>query len=101
MAQSSNKGIFEKTQKNFSLSKKPTTMYNPQSNGIIERMHQVIGNLLLALDISKSANPPTIGDDEPWDNILSSVAWAIRSTYNTTLEATPGQQIGLDSIFCD
>ena len=41
----------------------------------------------------QSANPPTIGDDEPWDNILSSVAWATRSTYHTTLEATPGQLV--------
>ena len=56
-------------------------------------MHQVNGNSLVALDISKSANPPTIGDDEPWDNILSSVAWAIRSTYHKTLEAMPGQLV--------
>ena len=78
---------------NFGLSKKPTTTYNPQSKGIIEWVHQVIGNSLPVLDISESTNPPTLGDDELWENMLSSVAWAMYSTYHTMLEATPGQLV--------
>ena len=36
---------------------------------------------------------------EPFKMYLSSVAWAIRSTYHTTLDATPGQVVfGRDMI---
>ena len=34
-----------------------------------------------------------LDDVNPWDDFLSSVAWAIRSTYHTTLQATPGQLV--------
>jgi hypothetical protein len=32
-------------------------------------------------------------DLDPWGEILASVAWAICSTYHTTLDATPGQLV--------
>jgi hypothetical protein len=32
-------------------------------------------------------------DLDPWGEILASVAWAIHSTYHTTLDATPGQLV--------
>ena len=31
--------------------------------------------------------------DNPWSDLLSSVAWAIISTHHTTIGATPGQMI--------
>ena len=31
---------------NLGLHGKPTTSYNPQGNSIVERIHQVMGNLL-------------------------------------------------------
>jgi len=38
--------------------------------------------------------------DDPWSPILASVAYAIRSTYHTTLGATPAQLIfGRDMIY--
>eukprot|EP00957_Ditylum_brightwellii_P211357 15366080-Ditylum_brightwellii.AAC.1 len=30
-------------------------------------------------------------EDDPWGEVLASIAWAIRSTYHTMLGATPGQ----------
>jgi hypothetical protein len=37
---------------------------------------------------------------DPWSNILASAAWAIRSTFHTTLGATPGQLVyGQDMLF--
>ena len=37
---------------------------------------------------------------DPWGEILSSVAWAIRASYHSTLKATPGQLVfGQDMIF--
>eukprot|EP00957_Ditylum_brightwellii_P009703 731483-Ditylum_brightwellii.AAC.1 len=32
-------------------------------------------------------------EDDPWGEVLASTAWAICSTYHTTLGATPGQLI--------
>ena len=32
-------------------------------------------------------------DMDPWSELLGSVAWAIRSTHHTTLQATPGQLV--------
>ena len=41
-----------------------------------------------------------IDEDEPWEGILSAVAWAVRSTFHTTLQSTPGQLVfGRDMIF--
>ena len=38
-------------------------------------------------------------DYDPFSSILSSVAWAIRSTYHTVLNATPGQLVfGRDMV---
>jgi hypothetical protein len=37
--------------------------------------------------------------DDPWGGILVAVAFALRSTYHTTLQATPGQLIfGRDMV---
>ena len=40
--------------------------------------------------------------EDPWTDILASVAWAINSSYHKTKEATPGQLVyGRDMIFHD
>ena len=37
---------------------------------------------------------------DPWDEILSSVAWAIRASYHSTLQSTPAQLVsGRDMLF--
>src|SRR5687767_13040845 len=41
-----------------------------------------------------------LNEDDPWKGILSATAFAIRSTYLTTLRKTPGQLVvGRDMIF--
>jgi hypothetical protein len=41
-----------------------------------------------------------IDKKDPWSGILSAVAWAVRSTYHTTLQSTPGQLVfGRDMIW--
>jgi hypothetical protein len=40
------KAEFIQTCRNFGLKGKPTSSWNPQSNGIIERIHLVLGNML-------------------------------------------------------
>ena len=38
--------VFKQMCKNYGITAKPTSSYNPQSNGILERVHQVVGNML-------------------------------------------------------
>jgi hypothetical protein len=40
-----------------------------------------------------------LDDKDPWGPVLSSAAYAIRSTFNTTLKATPGKFVfGRDMV---
>jgi len=40
-----------------------------------------------------------LDEDDPWAGILAATAFAVRSTYHTTLKATPGQLVfGRDLI---
>jgi hypothetical protein len=62
---------------------------NPQANGILEHVHQVLGRMLCTaeLDMSDSVTPNDV------DVFLDNAAWAIRSTYHTVLKASPGAAI--------
>ena len=77
----------------YGVKKKPITSRNPQANAIVERIHQVIGNMVRAFELEDSE------DDDPWKGILSAVAFAVRSTLHSTLKKTPGQLVfGRDMI---
>ena len=52
------------------------TVKNPQSNAIIERVHQVLGNMLRTFELERQAFDP----DDPWGEFLSAIIWAICST---------------------
>ena len=66
-----------------------STEYNPQSNGILERVHQVLGNALRNFEIEKRE----LDEQNPWDEFLTSAAFAIRSTHHMVLEASPAQLV--------
>jgi hypothetical protein len=89
------KQVFSLTCKNYGIKEKPSTSHNPQSNGVIERIHQVVGNSLRTFQLETA----TLNDEDPWTPYLASVAWAVRSTYHTILSATPGQLVfGRDMV---
>jgi hypothetical protein len=69
---------------------------NLQANAIVEHTHQMLGNLIKSFQLQdKPYNDP----DDPWGGILVAIAFALRSTYHTTLQATPGQLIfGRDMV---
>ena len=80
-------------QNDYGLKKKPITTRNPQSNAIIEGIHQTIGNIISIFDVSN------IVINDPWSGILSATMFAIRATYRTTLQAYPMQLVfGRDAI---
>jgi hypothetical protein len=75
--------------KSYGIKRKPTTVKDPQANGILERVHQVLGQMLrtAGIDIADSVTPDEI------DVFLDNAAWAIHSTYHTVLKASPGAAI--------
>jgi hypothetical protein len=80
----------------YGITRKPSTVKNPWANGILERVHQVLGQILhtAELDMADSVTPNDV------DVFLDNEAWAICSTYHTVLKASPGAAIfGRDMLF--
>jgi hypothetical protein len=73
----------------YSITRKPTTIKNPQANGILEHVHQVLGKMLCTaeLDMANSVTPNDV------DVFLDNAAWAICSIYHKVLKASPGAAI--------
>jgi hypothetical protein len=80
----------------YGIKGKPITVRNPQANAIAERAHQVIGNITRIFELESNY----LDKDDPWKGILSATALAVRSTFHTSLQSTPGQLVfGRDMIF--
>jgi hypothetical protein len=78
------------------MKRKPTTVKNPQANAILERIHQVLGQMLHTseLDMANSVSPDDV------DVFLDNAAWTIHSTYHTVLKASSGAAIfGREMLF--
>jgi hypothetical protein len=69
--------------------RKPTTVKNPQVNGILDHVLQVLGQMLCTdeLDMADSVTPNNV------DVFLDKTAWAICPSYHTVLKASPGTAI--------
>jgi hypothetical protein len=80
----------------YGVKKKPITTRNPQANAILERVHQVLGNIIRTFELEDNY----LDQDDPWAGIFSAAAFAVRATYHTTLQKSPGQLVfGRDMIF--
>jgi hypothetical protein len=87
---------FEYLCKSYGIKHKPTTAKNPQVNAVLERVHQVLGQMLCRAEIYM-VNSVTPNDVHVF---LDNVAWAIPSTYHTVLITSPGAAIfGQDMLF--
>jgi hypothetical protein len=116
LAKTFNKMIKE----DYAIKAKPITVRNPQANAIVERVHQVIGNIIRTFELDLSllhlslplhllhqmyqrlseSESNYLDEEDPWKGILSATAFAVRSTFHTTLRNTPGQLVfGRDMIF--
>ena len=89
------RGFADMVTNDYGIKVKGSTKRNPQSNAIIERAHQTIGNIIRTFEVHKD-------DDacrEAFEGVLSATMFAMRSTYHTTLDATPAQLVfGRDAI---
>jgi hypothetical protein len=82
--------------KDYGIKKRPISVRNPQANAVLERVHQTIGNIARTFELENNY----LDETDPWAGILSATAFAIRSTYHTTLKASPGQLVfGRDMMF--
>ena len=87
--------VFKRLCNNFGLVLKPTTAYNPTANGIVERVHQTLGNMLRTHKLEDKELDP----HKPFQNVPQFISMGYLSTYLTTLDATPGQVVfGQDMI---
>ena len=79
----------------YGVTSKPRTLANTMSNAALERINQVIGNLVRTYNISKTF----IDKYDPWSVILAEAAFVIISTKNRIKVHSPGQLIfGRDTI---
>ena len=86
----------EMCENDYGIKRKVISTRNPQANAIVERVHQTLGNLIRSFELQEN---PYLDQDDPWSGILAATAFAVRSTYHTTLRATPGQLVfGRDMI---
>jgi len=75
--------------------RKLITTRNPQANSMVERIHQVIGNMINTLQLRDRDDLGPFG----WTGILSAIRQAVRSTVHTTTRATPTQLVfGRDAL---
>ena len=80
----------------YGLKRKNTTIKNPQANAILERIHAVIADMIRTsgIDMQETCTPQMV------DELLTNIAWAVRSTYHTVLKTTPGAAIfGRDMLY--
>jgi hypothetical protein len=86
---------------NHGIKARPTSSQktiNPKENAIIERVHKVVDDMIRSFDLENN-HENLEQEDTPFDYFLKSTSWAIRSTYHTTLQATPCQLVfGRDMI---
>jgi transposase InsO family protein len=78
---------FQELLQSYGIRSKLTTVKNPQANGILERTHQVIGNLLHSNRLIAQDLDTVSAQQE----LLMPVMWAINTTFHTTLKASPAQ----------
>ena len=82
--------------KNFDIKPVLTLVKKPQANAPVERVQQVILNMLVTKDIDNKV----FNYIYPWGETLASIVWAIRASYHRTIMATPGQAVfGRDMLF--
>eukprot|EP00957_Ditylum_brightwellii_P004024 305779-Ditylum_brightwellii.AAC.1 len=53
--------------KDYEVKKKSITVKNPQVSGIIERIHQILGNMIRSFEVHSTG----IDEKDPWTGILS------------------------------
>ena len=82
--------------KDFDIKNVLTPAKNSQTNVLVERLHQVILNMLVTKDIDNRV----FDYIDQWDENLATISCSIRASYHRTVMVTPGQAFfGIDMLF--
>ena len=68
-----------------------------QANAIIEKVHQVIGNIIRSVELEDNY----LDKGDSWKGILSATVFAVRLTFHTTLQTTSEQLVFGRNMFFD
>jgi transposase InsO family protein len=81
----------------YGITVKKISTRNPQSNSIIERIHQVVGDMIRVQNIRDKHD---LDKDFGRTGVLSAIRQAVRSLVHTTTRATPTQYLvfGRDAL---
>ncbi|KAL7525373.1 hypothetical protein ACHAXR_000980 [Thalassiosira sp. AJA248-18] len=84
---------FQEMCTSYDTEAKPTTIKNPQAQGVIERMHLTLGDALRATIFEEDF-------EEDLDNVIQACAYSLRTTVPSNLPYSPAQlAFGCDMIF--
>ena len=67
------------TETEHGITERPSNLGNPISNAVLERIHQILRNLVRTFDISTQTH---VGENDPWTVLLDAAVFAILSTTN-------------------
>ena len=82
--------------KDFNIKPFLATIKNSQENTLVERVHQVILNIISTKDLDNKV----FNHIDSWCKTLSYISWVIRTSYKHTILATPVQAVfGRDVLF--
>ena len=82
------KDFSDMVQNDYGIKVKAITVRNSQANAIVERIHQVIDNMIRTFELEDKDV-----DQDVWKGIIAATSFAVRSTWHSTLQATPGQLV--------
>ena len=83
------------TQANYGITVTSITLRNPQTNSILQKVHQTLGIFICTFKVQHMV----LDDMNPWDGILASTIFALRATVHNMMQYTPAQLVfGQDSI---
>ena len=84
-------------QDEYGCRRKLITTRNPQANAVVERIHQVVHQMIRSQEIGGKEDYDALPFG--WDGILAAIRRAVNSTVHTTTEATPTQLVyGRDAL---
>ena len=81
--------------KEFDIKPILPTVKKPQSNALLDRVHQLIINMLVTKDLDKTF----FIHIDPWGEILAYIEWAIRASYHRNMMSTSVQTFFVRYLF--
>ena len=76
---------------NMGLKQKPSLAWNPQSNAILERIHQVLADCIRSFNLEEKVFNEQ--DDDPFEEYLTAAAFSIRAAFHQTHGHSPAQMV--------